>query len=80
MHSVPIKLSSFLFPYFTLFVLGFHQSYVVVLWVSWILTYFAYLQSGKILQMAQLQCDELNFGCLLAQGIVNWFIIMFQLR
>ena len=56
------------------------KSYVVVLWVAWVLTYFSYLRSEGILTMATLQCDKTIFGCVLAQGMVNWGIIMFQLR
>mmetsp|Transcript_3787 Transcript_3787/g.6451 ORF Transcript_3787/g.6451 Transcript_3787/m.6451 type:complete len:895 (-) Transcript_3787:79-2763(-) len=55
------------------------KSYVVILWVAWILTYFSYLQSQNVLTMAKLQCDEFEFGCTLAQGILNWLVIMFQL-
>ena len=56
------------------------KSYVVILWVAWILTYFSYLSSENILTLTRLQCDPMHFGCVLAQGIVNWIIIMFQLR
>ena len=56
------------------------KSYVVLLWVTWILTYFSYFQSEDILAFAKLQCDPMHFGCVLAQGILNWLVIMFLLR
>jgi hypothetical protein len=56
------------------------KSYVVVLWVAWILTYFSYLHSEDILTMTELQCNQSEFWCVLAQGVVNWFTLVFQLR
>jgi len=56
------------------------KSFVVLLWVVWILTYFSYLHSENILlTLSKLQCDQMNFGCVLAQGILDWLIIMVRL-
>ncbi len=63
------------------------KSYVVILWVAWILTYSSYLKGvslskwdNNILEMVELQCNHLQFGCVLAQGILNWLVIMFRIR
>jgi hypothetical protein len=57
------------------------KSYVVVLWVAWVLTYFSYIQDTEdILTMTELPCNHLEFGCVVAQGIVKWFTILFELR
>ena len=56
------------------------QGFVILLWVTWILTYFAYLTSNDVLSNVQLNCDDAHFGCVVLQGITNWLTIMAQLR
>ena len=63
--------------------LCFQQGFVVLLWVTWILTYFAYLSvnddTDGVLSLARLNCDHSQFGCAILQGITNWLTIMVQL-
>lgn len=56
------------------------QGFVVLLWVTWIVSYFAYLSSNDVAELARLECDSTRFTCAIAQGITNWLVIMTQLR
>jgi len=57
------------------------KGFVVLLWVTWILSYFAYLFDRDGQRLGDLNCDESepNFGCFILQGLINWSIIMLQL-
>jgi len=57
------------------------KALVTFLWASFILTYFAYFYDVHISQdLAYCTTEERNeFGCLIANGIVNWLIILVQL-
>ncbi|KAL7553368.1 hypothetical protein ACHAWF_016652 [Thalassiosira exigua] len=56
------------------------KGFVVLLWVTWILTYFSYLfGSSDALALVQLNCDRTHFWCPILQGITNWLIIGVQL-
>ncbi|KAL9190376.1 hypothetical protein ACHAXT_007587 [Thalassiosira profunda] len=56
------------------------KGFVVLLWTTWILTYFSYLFGGsEVLSITQLGCDSTQFGCAVLQGITNWLTIMAQL-
>ncbi|KAL7465413.1 hypothetical protein ACHAXS_005737 [Conticribra weissflogii] len=57
------------------------KGFVVLLWVTWILSYFAYLFDRDGQRLGDLNCNESepNFGCFILQGLVNWSIIMLQL-
>jgi hypothetical protein len=56
------------------------QGFVVILWATWISTYFAYLHNDKLIQSAQADCDVNNAGCTIVQQIVDWLVIMAKLR
>eukprot|EP00804_Cyclotella_cryptica_P013395 CCRYP_005153-RC/>CCRYP_005153-RC protein AED:0.37 eAED:0.37 QI:231/1/1/1/1/0.91/12/2182/791 len=60
------------------------KSFVILLWVTWILSYFAYLFNGQdnVLAFGVLHCEENmnnSFGCWVLQGIINWLLIMLEL-
>mmetsp|Transcript_21580 Transcript_21580/g.38070 ORF Transcript_21580/g.38070 Transcript_21580/m.38070 type:complete len:1026 (-) Transcript_21580:193-3270(-) len=63
------------------------RSYVTLLWVNWALFFYVYM-SGNSGDLGQLNCSNdvsidvstpSGFACSIAQGIVNWLLIMAKL-
>jgi len=54
------------------------KGFVVLLWVTWLLTFVGYLSSGGVQALATVACDHTKFGCAILQGIVNffWFLLV----
>jgi hypothetical protein len=56
------------------------KSFVVILWTTGVCTYFAYLEG--ISNFGRIDCEyrKSQFGCKIANGIIQWTVIMLQLR
>ncbi|KAL7506893.1 hypothetical protein ACHAXN_004107 [Cyclotella atomus] len=58
------------------------KSFVILLWVTWIISYFAYMSNPEgIYSYGMIGCDENGggFWCWMLQGIIKWLILMVQL-
>ena len=58
------------------------KSLVTFLWASFIITYFAYFYDAQQTSQEREYCSSQannEFACLVANGIVNWLIILVQL-
>jgi len=56
------------------------KSFVVILWTTGVCTYIAYLEG--ISNFGRIDCEyrKSQFGCKIANGIIQWTAIMLQLR
>jgi hypothetical protein len=77
--------STFTFPAID-YVAGTYRSawFVTALWVCGVATYFAYLWDYQV-AFGRIDCTEITndgalFGCRIVNGIVNWLVIMLELR
>ena len=78
-------ISAFTFPSID-YVAGTYRSnrFVIALWVCCVVTYFAYLWNYQV-AFGRIDCSGITdksalFGCRVVNGIINWLIIMLELR
>jgi hypothetical protein len=60
------------------------KHFVIALWVCGVATYFAYLYDFQV-AFGRIDCSDITnhgklFGCRILNGIINWLIIMLELR
>jgi len=68
------------------YIAGTYRSkvFVIVLWVCGVATYFAYLWDFEV-AFGRVDCSGITnrghlFGCRIVNGIINWLVIMLELR
>lgn len=54
------------------------QTYAVLLWIGLVVTYLAYVESFDL--SANANCNEEAFSCKVANGVIQWILVFFQLR